>query len=65
MYNENRRKYDAIIYFTDGYAPVPEITPKDTLWVISSAGNKEQRKEFMRNGASVVFIPPQPCQEKQ
>lgn len=64
MYNENRRKYDAIIYFTDGYAPVPEITPRDTLWVISSAGNKDQRKEFMRNGASVVFIPPQPCQEK-
>ena len=65
MYNENRRKYDAIIYFTDGYAPVPDTTPRDTLWVISSAGNKDQRKEFMRNGASVVFIPPQPCQEQK
>lgn len=53
---KNRRKYDALVYFTDGYAPVPHNTPKETLWVISSNGCKE-RKLFQVNGASVVFIP--------
>ena len=58
MFLENKRKYDALIYFTDGYAPVPDNTPKDTLWVISSNGNKDDKKEFRKNGASVVYIPP-------
>ena len=58
LFLENRRKYDALIYFTDGYAPVPDNTPKDTLWVISSNGNKDDKKEFRKNGASVVYIPP-------
>ena len=52
----NRKKYDALIYFTDGYAPVPDNTPKDTLWVICSTGNKD-KQEFRKNGASVVYIP--------
>lgn len=56
MFLSNRRKYDALIYFTDGYAPVPDNTPKDTLWVICSTGNKS-KEEFKKNGASVVYIP--------
>ena len=56
MFNEHRREYDALVYFTDGYAPIPRNTPKDTLWVISSQGDKDRRK-YEVNGASVVFIP--------
>ena len=53
---QNRNKYDALIYFTDGYADVPKNTPKDTLWVISSNGTSN-KKDFRVNGASVVKIP--------
>lgn len=56
MYNQNKRKYDALVYFTDGYCPVPKDTPKDTLWVISSKGVND-RTPFRQNGASVVKIP--------
>lgn len=56
LFNNNKRKYDALVYFTDGYAPIPHDIPKETLWVISSGGDKN-RKKYKRNGASVVFIP--------
>ena len=56
LFINNRRKYDALVYFTDGYAPIPKNTPKETLWVISSEGDKD-RKKYKVNGASVVFIP--------
>lgn len=56
MFNNNRRKYDALVYFTDGYADIPFNTPKETLWVISSDGDQD-RTRYRRNGASVVFIP--------
>lgn len=60
MYLENRRKYEGIVYFTDGECEVPSITPKETLWVISSRGAKDRTK-FTKNGATVLFIPPKPC----
>ena len=50
------REYDALVYFTDGYADIPKNTPKDTLWVISSNGNQD-RKRYQVNGASVALIP--------
>lgn len=56
MYWENRRKYEGLVYFTDGECDIPSITPKETLWVISSKGD-HNRKKYLRNGASVVFIP--------
>ena len=56
-YNSNRRKYDALVYFTDGCASIPKDTPKETLWVISSSGNTD-RGRYTVNGASVVFIKP-------
>ena len=56
MYLENRKKYEGIVYFTDGYCEVPSITPKETLWVISSKGNQD-RHEFSKNGAKALFIP--------
>ena len=58
MYIQNRKKYDALIYFTDGECYVPDNTPKDTLWVISSRGDKRRAADFRKNGASVIFIPP-------
>ena len=63
LFIANRKKYDALVYFTDGYAPVPQNTPRETLWVITSNGNKNNRNEYKRNGASVVFIPPV-CKQK-
>lgn len=55
-YIKERKKYDALIYFTDGCTDVPKNTPSETLWVISSQGEYEPKK-FKVNGASVVFIP--------
>lgn len=52
---KNRRKYDALVYFTDGGADIPANTPKETLWVISSRGIQD-RARYRVNGASVVFI---------
>lgn len=60
MYLDNRRKYEGIVYFTDGECEVPNITPKETLWVISSRGAKD-RKKFTSNGETVLFIPPKQC----
>lgn len=54
---ENMKKYDALIYFTDGECPVPKNTPKETLWVISSKGNRSRKRDFQVNGSKVVFIP--------
>lgn len=53
---KDRRKYDALIYFTDGYASIPNDTPKETLWVISSDGDQTDRAKYLKNGASAVFI---------
>lgn len=57
LFINNKRQYDALVYFTDGYAPIPHNTPKDTLWVISSNGDQTDRKKYRVNGASVAFIP--------
>ena len=56
MYLENRRKYEGLVYFTDGGALIPSNTPKETLWVVSSKGD-HNRERYRVNGASVVFIP--------
>lgn len=56
LYNQNRRKYEGLVYFTDGYAEIPKDTPKETLWVVSSNGWQD-RKRYRVNGASAVFIP--------
>lgn len=58
MFNERRKEFEALVYFTDGEASIPKNTPSDTLWVISSKSTKKDRNRYMVNGASVVFIPP-------
>ncbi len=35
-FNENKRKYTALVYFTDGEAGSPSECPKNTLWCLSS-----------------------------
>lgn len=55
-FNANYKQYEALIYFTDGYANIPKNTPRSTIWVISSKGDKD-RKRYTKTGASVVFIP--------
>lgn len=57
LFNKNRKHYDALVYFTDGYCEIPNDTPKDTLWVISSNGDQSDRNRYRINGASVAFIP--------
>lgn len=37
-YIKHRKEYAALIYFTDGEAPLPNKTPSDMVWVISSRG---------------------------
>ena len=54
-FKRNKKRYDALVYFTDGYARIPEDTPRETLWVVCSSGDKD-RKKYIKNGASVVFI---------
>jgi len=56
LFIANRKKYDALIYFTDGYCYIPDNTPRETLWVISSSGD-HNRKKYSVNGAKSVFIP--------
>ena len=56
MYLANRRKFEGLVYFTDGGAPIPDNTPKETLWVVSSKGDHD-RARYKVNGASVVIIP--------
>lgn len=55
VFNSTNR-YDCLVYFTDGECNIPYDTPKDTLWVISSRGRKNN--DYTRNGAKVLFIPP-------
>lgn len=39
-YNENQRKYNCLIYMTDGEAPNPENVRGNVLWVLSEQSNK-------------------------
>lgn len=58
LFLENRKKYEALVYFTDGYCYIPTNTPKETMWVISSKGD-HNRDKYKVNGAKAVFIPKQ------
>lgn len=49
------KAYDCLVYFTDGECDIPKDTPKDTLWVVSSKG--QRNNNYYINGAKAVFIP--------
>ena len=38
-YDQNTKKYNCLIYLTDGEAPAPDRCRGPVLWVISSASN--------------------------
>ena len=41
-YRKNIKDYAALIYFTDGECSIPDNVPRDTIWVITSAGDHEK-----------------------
>lgn len=51
-YRKNMRDYAALVYFTDGECRIPENVPRDTIWVITSAG--DQSKKYP---GKTLFIP--------
>lgn len=40
-YNKNKRNYNGLIYFTDGYASLPNNAPKNMIWLIDKNGNRQ------------------------
>ena len=51
-YRKNMKDYAALVYFTDGKCSIPNNVPRDTIWVITSAGDHE--KEYP---GRTLFIP--------
>ena len=51
-YRKNIRDYAALVYFTDGECSIPDNVPRDTIWVITSAG--DHKKEYP---GRTLFIP--------
>jgi len=42
FYKENSRKYDSLVYLTDGEAPAPEHPKKPILWLLASGRDKNE-----------------------
>ena len=51
-YRKNMKDYAALVYFTDGECYIPDNVPRDTIWVITSAG--DHNKEYP---GRTLFIP--------
>ena len=51
-YRKNIKDYAALVYFTDGMCSIPNNIPRDTIWVITSAG--DHKKEYP---GRTLFIP--------
>ena len=51
-YRKNIKDYAALVYFTDGMCSIPNNVPRDTIWVITSAG--DHKKEYP---GRALFIP--------
>ena len=41
-YRHNMKDYSALVYFTDGECTIPDNTPRDTIWVITSSGYRQE-----------------------
>lgn len=54
-YNERRKQYECLVYFTDGECNIPNNCPKNMIWVISSGGNTD-KNHYPHNCGRVVFI---------
>ena len=51
-YRKHIRDYAALVYFTDGECNIPLNVPRDTIWIITSAGNHNQKYP-----GKTLFIP--------
>lgn len=51
-YRKHIRDYAALVYFTDGECTIPLNVPRDTIWIITSAGNHNQKYP-----GKTLFIP--------
>lgn len=40
-YIKHKKDYAAMVYFTDGYAPLPDKSPSDVVWIITSNGQEQ------------------------
>lgn len=40
-YRQHQKDYSSLVYFTDGYCDIPENVPRNTIWVITSNGKKQ------------------------
>ncbi len=59
LYGNEKYHPDALIYFTDGYAPVPKTPARfPILWLISSNGLKEENKEWNDLPGKVLKMKP-------
>ena len=55
-------EYDGLIYFTDGYAPVPQFNTKriiDVLWILTNKKDYEKHKDWIKKIARnrATYIP--------
>jgi len=51
-FEKTRGDYDGLIFFTDGYAPVPKMQPRTvrkTLWICSNRAHYERHENWMKN----------------
>ena len=51
-YRKNIKDYAALVYFTDGECSIPNNVPRDTIWVITSAGDHSKKYP-----SRTLFIP--------
>ena len=42
-YRKNMKDYAALVYFTDGECSIPNNVPRDTIWIITSAGDHSKK----------------------
>lgn len=42
-YRKHIKDYASLVYFTDGECTIPDNVPRDTIWVITSAGDHSQK----------------------
>lgn len=50
-YRKHRKEYASLIYFTDGYANIPEDAPAGLVWIITSNGCRQEYP------GKAIFIP--------
>jgi predicted metal-dependent peptidase len=58
-FSSQKKKYNGLIVFTDGFADIPELSPatiRKTLWVCSNKENYEQHWEWMSKRGRCCWV---------